>query len=187
MMTTNNMVINPKHYFISQNEYAINIGNVESLKESGFGGFNEISELILNPSSIPKIKGVFIVLRPSNSNVEFVENGSGGFYKGMNPNVEISILTKKWIDKANIMYINSAGDSFGKATLHSEIIKFLSFGKGNKIAYWSGRYIWQIKDNKDYIICWKELPNDWPKGAKINLMELFRKKYGGLPFANLEQ
>ncbi len=165
----------------------MNLDNIESIRKSGFSGFKKISELKLDSSSIPKIKGVYLVLRPLNSQVEFVQKGSGGFFKDMDPNVDISELKKKWIEEANIIYVDNAGDSDGNATLNSQLKLYLNFGHGDKVGHWDGRFIWQIKNIEDYIICWKELPNDWTKSVKINLMELFRQKYNNLPFANLEK
>ncbi|MCL4547124.1 MAG: hypothetical protein M1495_00965 [Bacteroidetes bacterium] len=178
---------NSAHLRSTQYESEMNIENVESIKKSGFCGFKKISELRLDFSSIPKTKGVYLVLRPKNSEVEFVEKGTGGFFRDINPNVDVSELKKKWLEKANIIYIDNAGDSESDATLYSQLKQYISFGQGNKVGHWDGRYIWQIKDIDDYIICWKELPKDWPTGVKLNLMELFWQKYDSLPFANLKK
>ena len=61
----------------------------------------------------------------------------------------------------------------------------MNFGKGKKIGHWGGRYIWQIKDIDEYLICWKVLLDEDPRNIEIKLLEAFRQKYNGLPFANL--
>jgi hypothetical protein len=165
----------------------MNLDNIESIRNSGFSGFKKISEIKLDSSLVPNIKGVYLVLRPLDSEVEFVKKGTGGFFKDMDPNVDLIELKKKWLEEANIIYIDNAGDTDGSDTLNSKINQYLNFGKGDKVGHWDGRYVWQIKNIKDYIICWKELPNDWTKSVKINLLELFRQKYNNLPFANLER
>jgi hypothetical protein len=163
----------------------MNIENIESINESGFSEIKRISELKADASLIPKTKGVYLVLRPDNDNVEFVEKGMGGFFKDRNPNVQISELRKNWIDDANIVYIGKAGGSNKKATLRSRLKQYLNFGKGKKVGHWGGRYIWQLKKIDDYFICWKELSDDEPRNVEIKLMELFRQKYNNLPFANI--
>jgi hypothetical protein len=172
-------------YMPKQNELKMNIENIESIKNSGFSGFKKIYELKLNASPIPRIKGVYLVLCPDDSKVEFVEKGTGGFFKDKNPNVTTSDLQKSWIEAAHIVYIGKAGGSDSDATLNSRLKQYLNFGQGKKVGHWGGRYIWQIKNIDDYIICWKELPKDEPRSIEIKLMELFRQKFNTLPFANL--
>ena len=159
--------------------------NIESINISGFVGFKIISELKINPSCIPEIKGVYLVIRPDNTNVEFVKKGSGGFFKDKNPNVPINELRNNWIDEAQIIYIGKAGGSDSNSNLKSRLKEYLNFGQGKKVGHSGGRYIWQIKDINNYIICWKELPNDEPRIIEKQLLEAFKQKFNDLPFANL--
>ena len=168
-----------------QSEINMNIENIKSIKNSGFSGFKKISELKLNTSLIPKIKGVYLVLCPDNTKIEFVEKGTGGFFKDKNPNIIVIDLQKIWIESARIIYIGKAGGSNSKATLNSRIKQYLNFGQGKKVGHWGGRFIWQIKNVDDYIICWKELLKDEPRNIEIKLMGLFRQKYHTRPFANI--
>ena len=163
----------------------MNIDNIDSIKESGFNGFKKISDLKLNSTIIPKIKGVYLVLRPNKNKVEFIEIGTGGFFKNKNPNVDISKLTDKWNEDAGIVYIGKAGGENSSATLQSRLKQYLNFGQGKKVGHWGGRYIWQIKNIDDYIICWKELPDEEPRIIEMKLIDLFRQKFNNFPFANL--
>lgn len=163
----------------------MNIENNDSIKESGFKGFRKISELQINAALIPKVKGVYLVMQPESNKVEFVEKGTGGFFKDKNPNVAINELQNNWIEGAQIVYIGKAGGSGKVATLNSRLKQYLNFGQRKKVGHWGGRYIWQIKNINNYTICWKELPNDEPRTVEIKLLELFRQKFNNLPFANL--
>ena len=163
----------------------MNIDDLESIKKSGFKGFSQISELKINSTFIPKVKGVYLLLRPDNRKLEFVERGTGGFFKNRNPNVPISELTNRWIEEAQIIYIGKAGGDNSEATLYSRLKQYLNFGQGKKVGHWGGRYIWQIKDIDDYIICWKELPDDEPRDIEIQLLGMFKEKFHRLPYANI--
>lgn len=163
----------------------MNIENLESIKKIGFHGFRTISELKSNSALIPKVKGVYLVLRPDNRIIEFIEKGTGGFFKDENPNITISELKKRWIEEAQIIYIGKAGGSNIDATLNSRLKQYLSFGQEKKVGHKGGRYIWQIKDIDDYIICWKELPSDEPRNIEIELLGIFKERFHSLPFANL--
>ena len=162
----------------------MNIENLELIKNSGFKGFKKISELKNNSTLLPKVKGIYLVLRPDNRIIEFVEKGTGGFFKGEDPNVTIMELENSWIEEAQIIYIGKAGGSNLDATLNSRLKQYLSFGRGKKAPHRGGRYIWQIKDIDDYIICWKELPSDEPRNIEIELLRIFKENFNNLPFAN---
>ena len=99
----------------------MNIDNIESIKMMGFSGFIKISELKNDSSSVPKVKGVYLILRPENKGIEFVEIGTGGFFKNKNPNVLINVLRRKWIEESKIIYIGKAGSANSKATLQSRL------------------------------------------------------------------
>jgi hypothetical protein len=159
--------------------------NIQSLIDLGFVGFHKISSLKLDASPIPKIQGVYMVLRPDDGDVVFVEIGTGGFFKDRNPNVAISKLKKNWVEKARVIYIGKAGGFNSSATLNSRLKQYLNFGQGKKIGHWGGRYIWQIKNIDDYVLCWKEFPSNQPRDVEVELLGLFSEKYGKFPFANL--
>lgn len=74
------------------------------IEKEGFDGFISLNELFKNDSVIPKIKGVYMILFDSTKQQEFIENGSGGFFKRKNPNVSISILEENWVKKL-VFYI----------------------------------------------------------------------------------
>lgn len=155
------------------------------LKKDGFRGFysvkelNEFKEIRQLSSKVPATKGVYVVLRVSNTNPCFLEKGAGGSYRGKDPNVSIAELERNWIDGTSIVYI-------GKATkLKNRISSYLRFCNTQAASHWGGRYIWQLADSSNLIICWKEVSEN-PRKVEEKMIQDFKKEHGGQrPFANL--
>jgi hypothetical protein len=165
----------------------LDYNNIESLKEWGFTGFKSINELIDDSSSIPEIKGVYLILNPSKKS-DFIATGTGGHFKEKDPNVSIEELKQNWVDNTIVLYIGKAGKEDSNATLHSRVGQYLSFGQGKKIGHWGGRFIWQLENSKELIVCWKPLPapTDDPRTIESDLINQFCSNYSKLPFANLQ-
>ncbi len=181
-------IINELEIFNKMNSKFRNIFGVfmtSNIKNMGFNGFLKISELKNNLSAIPDKKGVYFVLRPNDNDVEFIEKGTGGFFKDRDPNVSINELKQNWIKESNIVYIGKAGGSLSNSTLRSRLKQYLSFGEGKKVGHWGGRFIWQIKNIDDFLICWKELETEDPRAFEHALLNEFENEYGRLPFANI--
>jgi len=162
----------------------MNFKNLEQIKKLGFTGFITIKNLMDDSSSIPKTKGIYLVLNLS-KNTEFMEIGSGGFFKGKNPNVPISELKSNWVEDSIVVYIGKAGREGSNATLQSRLKQYFKFGQGYNIGHYGGRYIWQLKNSLDLVVCWKTLPNDDPRSIESQLIQQFIKEYQKRPFANL--
>jgi hypothetical protein len=164
----------------------MNFKDIEEIKNAGFNGFKKISELILDNSCLPKIKGVYVVLNVGNKAPEFLSKGTGGYFKGKNPNVSIEELKRNWVDKAIVVYIGKAGTEEGKSTLKSRLSQYLRFGQGKNIGHYGGRLIWQLKHSGDLVVCWKTLSKEDPRTLEANLIRQFVSKYSNRPFANLK-
>jgi len=151
----------------------------QELEKNGFQGFVTISELTKNPALAPTEKGVYMILRESENAPEFSNEGTGGFFKGKNPNVSISELQNNWVNNTPILYI-------GKATiLQSRLKQYMKFGQGKNIGHYGGRLIWQLKDSQDFIVCWK--PIEEPRKYEADLINDFKKEHNEeRPFANLQ-
>ena len=134
---------------------------------------------------IPKSKGVYLVLRIHDLPSQYLELGTGGFFKGKDPNISITDLESNWVHGAKVLYIGKAGSLDGKATLYSRLNQYLKFGMGKNIGHWGGRLIWQLGDVPDLIVCWKSLPNDDPRLVEKSLIKSFTSQFGKRPFANL--
>ena len=153
---------------------------IGDLKEAGFEGFCSVADLRKDLSGIPVVQGVYIVVYQEDGMPEFLENGTGGFFKAKNPNVPVSELKSNWVGGTCVVYIGKA------TTLSKRISQYLKFGNGKSIGHWGGRLIWQIKDSKDLQICWKPVDAD-PREEEMRLIADFKRQYGGKrPFANLQ-
>lgn len=163
----------------------MNFNDINEIKKAGFIGFEKMSNLFINNSSIPKIKGVYLVLNPNFKKVDFINIGTGGYFKGKNPNVSIDELKLNWIENSLVVYIGKAGSDTSKATLNSRLKQYFGFGQGKNIGHWGGRFIWQLKNSSDLIVCWKPLLNDDPRTFEKQLIKEFLTKFNKRPFANL--
>ena len=173
------------------------MSNLKIYQEAGFEGFKTIRELMDDINAVPKDKGIYLSLQDSKSMPNFINQGTGGFFKEKNPNVPIQDLEKNWIKDEPVLYIGKAGGktqkkdgtvSNSKATLQSRIEQYMRFGQGEPIGHWGGRLIWQLADAKDLIVCWKVLGKDEePREVEKNIIQEFKKGHGGKrPFANLQ-
>ncbi|MEH7388546.1 hypothetical protein V7147_24580 [Bacillus sp. JJ1521] len=163
----------------------MDFSNFKSIKDYGFEGYIPVSQLMQNHSIIPHNRGVYMVLYTPNDSPEFLNKGSGGFFKGKDPNVPIEELKDNWVNDAKVIYIGKAGGGKSAATLNSRINQLLKFGMGKNVGHYGGRVIWQLENYQDLIICWKETPIDDPNDVKKHLIRVFKKVYRKRPFANL--
>ncbi|WP_017793317.1 hypothetical protein [Leucobacter salsicius] len=157
----------------------------QGLSQAGFTGFLTIAELSSDRARIPAVRGVYAVLRTVTSEPEFTQIGSGGHFKGKDPNVEIADLQRNWVPGAQVVYIGKAGDPGRAATLRSRLWQYLRFGEGANVGHWGGRYIWQLADRDSLIIAWNEMPDGVPSELESELIGRFRGHFGERPFANL--
>lgn len=165
----------------------IDFKTIDNLRRNGFLGFRSVMTLWQDPSLIPDIRGVYMVVRTGGSMPKFLTTGSGGHHKGKDPNVSIEKLRTKWVEDTCVLYIGKAGDEGCDATLRSRLRQYLKFGHGEAVGHSGGRYIWQIEDADNLLFCWKPLPSGNPSETETSLIEEFKHRYDGrFPFANLK-
>lgn len=164
----------------------IDFSNTEYIKKAGFTGFKKIRELWFDHKSIPDSPGVYLVLYDGPKQPDFLTIGTGGHFKGKDPNVSLQVLKFNWVDSAKVIYIGKAGGEGKKATLQSRLKQYLKFGQGYDIGHYGGRLIWQLKRSEDLVICWKPLLKDDPRSVEAELIQNFANHYGKRPFANLQ-
>lgn len=73
-----------------------------------------------------------MVLRIITKEPFFLDKGSGGYFKGTDPNVAIKILQEKWVYNTPVLYIGKAGGEGKEATLRSRILQYLNLDKVNQ-------------------------------------------------------
>lgn len=155
---------------------------IEEFGQMVFTGFLSVDSLkeSLTLRQVPDVSGVYLVLRISDVAPVFLESGTGGFFKGKDPNVPIEELKANWVDGTNVLYV-------GKATsLRKRLGQYIRFGQGKPVGHWGGRYIWQLSDSENLILCWKTLnASEYPDVFETELIDRFRSIYGCRPFANL--
>ena len=159
-------------------------GHVQQL---GFDGFVPVGQLRSSQAleRIPPTKGVYLVMRPRGFALVLRRRSTGGYFKGREPAVPLSGLKEKWVDDTEVLYVGKAGGSKTRATLRSRIRQYLRFGSGEPVGHWGGRYIWQLRDSRELLLCWKPTPRLEPRELEKELLGEFEKVYGKLPFANL--
>jgi len=129
-------------------------------------------------------KGLYFVYYEGVGRPSFLEIGTGGFFKGKDPNVSISELNSRWVDDSDILYIGQTN-----RTLYERIDEYMKFGQGKAIGHVGGCLIWQIEESRKLRLRWMI----WPKDSKIDLkpeqeekrlLRVFKNEYGKYPFAN---
>lgn len=171
---------------VSKEKHEImNFNDIDEIKRAGFVGFKKMSDLFSDCTSIPKVRGVYLVLNPNPAYKAFLEVGTGGFFKGRNPNVSVEVLNSNWVENSLVLYIGKAGSETSQATLYSRLKQYINFGQGRNVGHWGGRYIWQLENSADLIVCWKPLPKDDPREVEGQLIRQFTSTFYKRPFANL--
>lgn len=167
------------------NSLIMKFNNIIDIKKAGFVGFKKMQELFVDCSALPDIKGVYLILYLEKKAPKYLQIGTGGRFKGKDPNVPIQKLQDNWVDRTIVVYIGKAGSNGGSATIKSRLKQYFSFGQGKNIGHWGGRYIWQLSNASNLLVCWKQLPTAGPRAVEIELLQDFMTQYNVRPFANL--
>ena len=163
---------------MNKNTGAMECKDIENLKKAGFKGFVPVSALkatgIYSTDRVADREldkaGVYMVVRSSYDAPLFREIGTGGHFKGKNPNVPIRELENEWVD----------GE-----TLRKRLKQYIRFGSGEAVGHWGGRYIWQLEDADQLLFCWKACAD--AEELEKALIAAFKKCHDGKrPFANLK-
>lgn len=84
-----------------------------------------------------------------------------------------------------MVYIGKAGGPGKNATLRSRMRQYMRFGQGEALGHCGGRYIWQLSDSRDLVVCWKPTTGEDPRDVERELIDEFKAIYGRHPFVNL--
>ncbi len=167
---------------MSEPNSAMSDARLNRLRDRGFEGFVSVANLRTNHTVIPDASGVYFLLRPDSSRPVFLKKGTGGWFKGKNPNVFIGKLTREWVEGALVIYIGCTGNL--KKRIKDQL---LPFGQGIPVGHWGGRLVWQLEGAEQLLVCWKVTRGDDQEKIKQECLNQFKLKYSGKrPFANLK-
>lgn len=105
-------------------------------------------------AGVPDEADVYVVLYEEVELPKFLAVGTGGKFKGRDPNVSPEKLQAKWIGGERVAYIGQAGRDASAAALRKRLRQLLAFGEGKPAAHRGGRYLWQLADSDKLKICW---------------------------------
>lgn len=158
--------------------------------QGGFHGFRTVGDLQDARASrsqngpwseVPDVPGVYLVVRDKDAPPVFLTNGTGGHFKGKDPNVDLLVLANAWVRGTNVVYIGKAE----KQTLRKRLGQYIDFGLGKPVGHWGGRYIWQLADARDLRVCWRPVVTGPAGEEESRLILAFKRVHGVRPFANL--
>jgi hypothetical protein len=149
------------------------------LEDRGFEGFVRIRALQRGCPTVPALPGIYVVIRVSSEDPDFLETSVGGPFKGQDPTVSTERLREKWVPGAHILYVGRGGN------LRKRLDLLARFSRGEAVGHWGGRFLWQLADHDELLVSWLT-PTD-QAGQEAELIEEFAAAYGALPFANLNR
>lgn len=152
-------------------------------------GFSEgltFSALRANRHRGPDAKpGVYAVVYPFETEPAFLPVGTGGRFKGKDPNVPTGELSELWVPESRLLYFGKTGAPGESGNLHDRISLFSRFGRGSKASHWGGRFVWQVDGSAELLIRWRPTLDEIPRRVEHRLIQTFVAHYCTLPFANL--
>lgn len=159
--------------------------STDVMRADGLTGFLTIAQLHHSKlKEVPRKRGIYFVLRLTSTPPLFRDVSTGGYHKGKDPTVEKEVLASRWIASSPVVYIGKAGATDNVSCLRSRLTAYLSFGKGSRSGHWGGRYIWQLADANDLVVCWKTIEDTEPRSVEKQLIQEFIEQFRARPFAN---
>lgn len=160
--------------------------SVDDLRRAGFEGFHTFATLRASRlAEVPRGWGVYAVIAEPRLEPQFLSVGSGGYFKGKNPNVPVAVLAASWVPETIVLNIGKAGGTGSSSTLQKRLDTYLKFGAGKPVGHYGGRYIWQLAGCEMLQLCWMVTERE-PRDVERELIETFSRRYGKRPFANLQ-
>lgn len=157
-----------------------------TISERGFQGFTPFDQLVLE--DVPPEPGVYVVLSNPLFEHSPLPASVGGWFKGMDPAVQLDILTARLIPATLILYIGKAdAGSTRRRGLRKRIHELMRFGQGEPVGHWGGRYIWQLSNSPKLLVAWSPVTDKAASMVEDELLEEFFTIHGRLPFANLRR
>lgn len=154
------------------------------LAVNGFTGFVPFARV----SEASDLPGVYVVLRIATTPPIFRPTSSVKPRQGRLGAVGIDTLEGRWIQDCQVMNIGKAGGTSIGSTLKCRLEEYRATGAGSSSKHQGGRYIWQLADRDQLLVCWKVVLDVEPRAVEKRMLQQFRYEHGGrLPFANLRE
>ena len=153
----------------------------EGLVAKGWEGFVPFSEL--RSLEVPKVRGVYAVLREETSVPEFMHERPHHAAGQFSPYSAVE-LASCWVPGAKVLYVDRAPSS-----LHRSLRGLRLYGTGERKQHHNGRAIWQLPDSERLIVAWRYVPRVYggltKAELKSGLIKAFEDAHNGAkPFAN---
>lgn len=157
---------------------------IASIQHAGFTGFHPITRLWQDYTCIPRLPGIYVVAQQADELPVFVDLGTGGLFKGRDPNYSVVDLANRWIAGCSVLYVGKAGGRAYEATLQSRIRQYLDFGRGKPVGHRGGRAIWQLANHPQLLVAWRPITEGDPTSEESAMIRGIKTYYGKRPFAN---
>ena len=160
-----------------------------SIDEVSIAGFSEPVTLVelreTRCASVPAHAGIYLIERELESSPQFRIPGTGGWFKGQDPNCALDIVEAKWVGGARILYIGKAA---GQKGLKGRLRQLIDFGIGKPVGHRGGRLLWQLEDSDDLLVRWRICTADEADRAETTAIADFKRSHRGMrPFANMNK
>ena len=158
----------------------------DGARSAGFAGFSTVRGLRASRcSDVPQEAGVYLVMRDPVRTHELSPTSCGGRFKGKDPTVPVVRLRQHWVEDAAVLYIGKAGGGDTRETLQRRLWTYMRFGNGEPVSHSGGRFVWQLTNCLELVICWKPAGEQDAIALETALIREFITVYGKRPFANL--
>jgi NTP pyrophosphatase (non-canonical NTP hydrolase) len=151
-----------------------------AVEEAGFEGFVPFGRLTTH--AVPDSPGVYLVVRPSETEPLFSPQNPAGHFKGKDPSLSLDELQARWVPHSEVIYIGKAGGGTSSGSLRTRLKQYHQFGSGKPVGHWGGRAVFQLSDWSHCLIAWRS--SDEPVELESTMLRAFHERYGMLPFAN---
>ena len=151
----------------------------------GFEGFLAISHLRRSRlAEVPLGAGVYLVMCSTASRPAFLATSAGGWFKGKDPTVPVSVLEARWIKPAEVLYIGKANDRDERPQRPAPADGATARLRLGQASRPPGRPLSVAGPELDaFLLAWRT--TDDPTAEENRLLAAFFEIYGAYPFANI--
>ncbi len=160
-----------------------------SIDQVSIAGFSEPIRLVelreTRCASVPAHAGIYLIKRESESAPQFRIPGTGGWFKGQDPNSASDIIEAKWVSGTQILYIGKAAGNKG---LKGRLRQLIDLGNGKPVSHRGGRLLWYLQESEDLLVRWRTCTADEADRAETTAIADFKRSHRGMrPFANMNK